>query len=110
MGETRRTSSSGLAFAAAFVVLVVGLFVALGGTAYAQVTPTDDEYDDQTEQVVDVFTPPTNEPDTGLDTQTESGVVAETLPFSGLSLLGTALLGAALVATGLLLRRREKKT
>jgi hypothetical protein len=107
MGETRRTSSSGLAFAAAFVVLVVGLFVALGGTAYAQVTPVDDEYDDQTEQVVDVFTPPTSEP-AGVDT--DSGVVAETLPFSGLSLLGTALLGAALVATGLLLRRREKKT
>lgn len=105
MGETRRTSSSGLAFAAAFVVLVVGLFVALGGTAYAQVTPADDEYDDQKEQVVDVFTPPTaNVP------ESESGIVAETLPFSGLSLLGTALLGAALVATGLFLRRREKKT
>ncbi len=107
MGEMRRTSSTRLAFAAAFVVLVVALYVALGGTAYAQVSPADDEYDDQTEQVVDVFTPPiANEP--GLDT--ESGVIAETLPFSGLSLLGTALLGAALVATGLLLRRREKKT
>jgi hypothetical protein len=106
MGEMRKTSSSRLAFAAAFVVLVVGLFVALGGTAYAQVSPADDEYDDQKGQVVDVFTPPTNEP----VTETESGVVAETLPFSGLSLLGTALLGAALVATGLLLRRREKKT
>jgi hypothetical protein len=108
MGETRRTSNSGLAFAAAFVVLVVGLFVALGGTAYAQVTPAGDEYDDQKEQVVDVFTPPVaDKPEAGVDT--ESGVVAETLPFSGLSLLGTAVLGAALVATGLLLRRREKK-
>jgi hypothetical protein len=109
MGETRRTSSSRLAFAAAFVVLVVGLFVALGGTAYAQDTPAGVQYAGQDEEIEDVFTPPVaNRPETGIET--ESGVVAETLPFSGLSLLGTALLGAALVATGLLLRRREKKT
>jgi hypothetical protein len=107
MGNTERsrTSSSGLAFAAAFVVLVVGLFLALGGAAYAQ-TPSEDEYED--EEAANVFTPPT----AGVDEEAESGVVAETLPFSGLSLLGTALLGATLVAVGILLRRREneKKT
>jgi hypothetical protein len=100
MGE-KTESRSGLAFAAAFVVLVLGLFLALGGAAYAQ-TPADDEYEE--EEIANVFTPPTATDEAG------SGVVAETLPFSGLSLLGTALFGVALVAMGVLLRRREKKT
>jgi hypothetical protein len=95
-----KTNSSGLAFAAAFLVLVVGLFVALGGTAYAQ---ADDQYDD--DEAANVFTPPTGDV-SGVDTS--GGLGAETLPFSGLSLLGTALIGVALVATGILLRRREK--
>jgi hypothetical protein len=103
MGETRRTSSSRLAFGAAFLVLVVGLFIALGGTAYAQISPADDEYDD--DEAANVFTPPTGDV-SGVDTS--GGLGAETLPFSGLSLLGTALIGVALVATGILLRRREK--
>jgi hypothetical protein len=104
MGDTERsrTSSSGLAFAAAFVVLVVGLFIALGGTAYAQISPAGDEYDD--DEAANVFTPPAGDV-SGADT---GGLGAETLPFSGLSLLGTALIGVALVATGILLRRREK--
>jgi hypothetical protein len=99
--ETRRTSNSGLAFAAAFVVLVVGLFLALGGAAYAQQTPAGDEYEEN--EAANVFTPPTAG---GAD----EGIVAETLPFSGLSLLGTVVLGAALVTIGVLLRRREQKT
>lgn len=108
MGDmTRRESRSGLAFAAAFVVLVVGLFLALGGAAYAQQTPAQDEYEE--ENVVNVFTPPTANDPAAVD-ETGSGVVAETLPFSGLSLLGTVVLGAALITAGVLLRRREQKT
>ena len=105
--KTGRASSSSLAFAAAFVVLVVGLFLALGGAAYAQQTPAEDEYED--DDIANVFTPPTAN-DRAAGGEDESGVLAETLPFSGLSLLGTALLGAALITVGVLLRRRERKT
>jgi LPXTG-motif cell wall-anchored protein len=102
--KTSGARGSGIAFAAAFVILVVGLFVALGGTAYAQQTPAEDQYK---EDVANVFTPPTaNEPQ---DTESNTGVVAEALPNTGLSLLGTALVGGALVAVGLALRRRERK-
>jgi LPXTG-motif cell wall-anchored protein len=102
-----RDRGSGIAFAAAFVILVVGLFLALGGSAYAQQSPADDQYEDD-EKVVNVFTPPTaNDP---ADTEVDTGVIAEALPNTGLSLLGTAVLGAALVAFGIALRRRERKS
>jgi hypothetical protein len=104
--KTSSTRGSGIAFAAAFVILVIGLFVALGGTAYAQPSPTDDQYKDD-ETVVNVFTPPTaSDPQ---DAEAETAVVAEALPNTGLPLLGTALVGGSLVAVGLALRRRERK-
>ena len=104
--ERGGTRGSGLAFAAAFVVVVLGLFLALGGAAYAQETPAGDEYEEEQEQV-NVFTPPTAKDQAG--GESESGVVAETLPFSGLSLLGAVILGLALVATDVLLRRRGRE-
>jgi len=99
------TQVSRLAFAAAFAVFVIGLFVALGGTAYAadgSPTSANDQYDTK---VVNVFQPPA----AGDETQSDVESVAPALPNTGLSLLGIALLGGALIAVGVALRRRERK-
>ena len=90
-----------MAFAAAYVALVVGLFVALGGAAYAQESPSSatDQYGTQVRGV------------TVTETAAAPQVIeAQTLPFTGLSLLGIAVVGAALVALGFALRRREHKS
>ncbi len=94
-----RSRGSSVAFAAAYVALVLGLFLALGGAAYAQ-TPSSagDQYGTKVAGVKVSAT-------TGSETASE----AESLPNTGLSLLGVVAIGGVLVATGVALRRRERR-
>jgi hypothetical protein len=100
MGKTR---SSTVAFAAAYIVLVLGLFVALGGAAYAAGSPSSasDQYGTKVEGVK------VSAKAAG-DTATPVAVKAQALPYTGLSLLGAVAVGGALVAAGVALRRRER--
>jgi len=97
MGKTR---SSAFVFAAAYIVLVVGLFLALGGAAYASSSPSSatDQYDTKVKGVKVSAT-------AGGDT----AAAEDALPNTGLSLLGVVVVGGALVAGGLVLRRREQR-
>jgi LPXTG-motif cell wall-anchored protein len=97
--------SSTLVFALVYVVFVVGVFLALGGTAYAQAGPTSasDQYEDDIRDVV------VNVPAEPTDTGTAVADVAQALPNTGLSLVATAVIGGALLAFGVALRRREHR-
>jgi LPXTG-motif cell wall-anchored protein len=94
MGKSR---SSAFVFAAAYIALIVGLFLALGGAAYAQ-TPAVDQYGTTVKGVQVSAT-------AGGDT----AAAEDALPNTGLSLLGVVVVGGALVAGGLILRRREQR-
>lgn len=98
-----RSRSSTVAFAAAYVALVLGLFVALGGAAYAANSPSSasDQYGTKVARVNVSAT-------AGRDTASAAATDAEALPNTGLSLLGTVAVGGALVAVGVALRRRER--
>jgi LPXTG-motif cell wall-anchored protein len=112
-----RTRSSTLVFALAYVVFVLGVFLALGGAAYAQ-TPQDcdassaaNEYCEEESQAANVsVTGPTTPSGTSgpAEPAGNTGVLGEALPNTGLSLLATALIGGALVVGGFALRRRER--
>ena len=94
MGQAR---PSAIVFAAAYLALVVGLFLALGGAAYAQ-SPATDQYGNKVKGV-----------QVSSETDSEAVVESQALPNTGLSLLGVVVVGGALVAGGLLLRRRERR-
>jgi LPXTG-motif cell wall-anchored protein len=98
MGKSR---SSAFVFAAAYIALVVGLFLALGGAAYAQ-SPSSatDQYGTQVNGVQVSATAGGN---------TGSAAAQDALPNTGLSLLGVVVIGGALVAGGIALRRREQR-
>jgi LPXTG-motif cell wall-anchored protein len=95
-----RTRPSAIVFAVAYLALVVGLFLALGGAAYAQ-SPATDQYGDKSTEVAGVQVSATAD--------SAAAVESQALPNTGLSLLGVVVIGGALVAGGLLLRRREQQ-
>jgi LPXTG-motif cell wall-anchored protein len=101
----RRARWSTIVFALAYVAFVVGVFLALGGAAYAQQDPASDQYGSK---VQNVFTPPTASTPPS-NTSSVASDIAETLPNTGLSLLAAALVGGALLAVGIALRRREQR-
>jgi LPXTG-motif cell wall-anchored protein len=119
MGKSR---SSAFVFAAAYLALVVGLFLALGGVAYAQ-TPATDQYCEENPSdpaCTEETTVPEETPSSVTETRVEGVEVsstvdaatasqAEALPNTGLSLLAVVVVGSALVAGGLVLRRREQR-
>jgi LPXTG-motif cell wall-anchored protein len=123
--------SSKVVFAVAYVVLIAGVFLALGGSAYAASATSppsnqeecdvnnsaSDQYcEDTTTVPEDTIVPEGTRVEgvkvsatAGSDTASAEAVQAEALPNTGLSLLGVVVVGGALVAGGLVLRRREQR-
>ncbi|MGZ4355888.1 MAG: hypothetical protein ACXVRU_03680 [Gaiellaceae bacterium] len=121
-----RTAWSRLAFAGAASTMILGMFASFGGLGYAA-SGANTTYSVVKKAVVqhklsvDVHKssasaqygqnpePPANNV-AGETTGSAAGAVAgaQTLPFTGVSLLVTVLLGLALLTTGLILRRRER--
>ena len=101
MGKAR---PSAIVFAAAYIALIVGLFLALGGAAYAQspASAADDQYKTKVEGVKVSATASGN-------AQSVEAAQAQALPNTGLSLLGVVAVGGTLVGVGVALRRRERR-
>jgi hypothetical protein len=124
----RSTRGSRLAFALALTALLLGIFVSFGGLAYAATQTRDavhtikkvaggqsvvvhnssasGQYKNGQPGNKQVLTPPSgNSPSSG-GVNTQGG----TLPFTGLSLGGTALASGLLLLVGIVLRRRERRS
>jgi LPXTG-motif cell wall-anchored protein len=99
-----RTRPSAIVFAAAYIALIVGLFLALGGAAYAQspASAATDQYKTKVEGVKVSATASGN-------AASVEAAQAQALPNTGLSLLGVVAVGGTLVGVGLVLRRREQR-
>jgi hypothetical protein len=124
-----RTAWSRLAFAGAASTMILGMFASFGGLGYAA-SGASTTYSVVKKAVVDhklsvdvhkssaAAQYPDNTPSqeqpannvAGETTGSAAGAVAgaQTLPFTGVSLLVTVMLGLALLTTGLILRRRER--
>jgi uncharacterized protein YqgC (DUF456 family) len=123
-----RTAWSRLAFAAAASTMILGMFASFGGLGYAATGATstysvvkqavvqhklsvDVRKSSASGQYPPTPTPPTNQVagESAVKGSATGAVAgAQTLPFTGVSLLVTVLLGFALLVTGLILRRRER--
>ena len=89
-----------VARAAARTLVVLGMFLALGGVARAQVpSSASDQYGTKVQGVA-----VTEQSQPATSVQAEESA----LPNTGLSLLGTVLVGGTLVVLGVALRRRER--
>jgi hypothetical protein len=121
---TPRRRRSNVVFAAGLAVVMVGSFASFGALGFAasgaqsaataardavaKRTSADDQYG---------TTKPLTPPKTGTASAKQSkprpaqgsAGAGTTLPFTGLSLVGTGILGLALLGTGVALRRREKR-
>ena len=98
-----RGRPSAIVFAAAYIALIAGLFLALGGAAYAQSpTSASDQYGTKVEGVQVSAT-------AGGNTASAAAAESQALPNTGLSLVGIVAVGGALVAAGVVLRRREQR-
>ena len=124
----QRTAWSRLAFAGAASTMILGMFASFGGLGYAAAGATStysavsevivdhkvnvDVHESSASAQYDTNPPalPENNAGPQTDVQGAAGAVnaADTLPFTGVSLLATLLIGALLLATGLILRRRER--
>lgn len=104
MSRNARVALSKALFAAAILVIVVGTFLSLGGTALAGgPSPAGDQYGKA--ETRDTFTPPTRQV---AGAQTQLGT-SGTLPNTGLSLFVTAVAGLSLIGAGVLVRRGGRK-
>jgi LPXTG-motif cell wall-anchored protein len=97
-----KRSSSAYVFAVAYIAIVVGLFLALGGSAYAQSpSSASDQYGTKVKGV--------KVSATASGETASAAAESSSLPNTGLSLLGVVVVGGGLVAGGLVLRRREQR-
>jgi hypothetical protein len=118
---------SRIAFAAALTTLLLGTFASFGGIGYAGSGATQavntlktlsSKHKVTVHSSADAQYPkPPAKPSQGTRpaqrTQVAGAAAAvqsKTLPFTGISLLGTVLASIALIALGLVLRRRERST
>jgi hypothetical protein len=130
----QKTRGSRIAFALALTALMLGTFVSFGGLTYAAIQTKNavhtikhvaagqkvvvhhsaaaDQYhktkpaEEQKPSQKQTFTPPAG------SSPSSSGVAEQqgTLPFTGLSLAGTALISGLLLLLGIVLRRREHRS
>jgi hypothetical protein len=123
-----RTAWSRLAFAGAASTMVLGMFASFGGVGYAaggassaysvvktvvvqhKVTFHVDKSSASSQYAPTPQTPAQGPNSEVAGSSAGAGAVAgaQALPFTGVSLLVTVVLGFALLATGLILRRRER--
>lgn len=118
--------SSRLAFAGAFVVIVVGALASFGGVSYAAsgaskaVTAVKSAITHRTSAQGQYGTGAPVQPASAVKgtavtlkakpaTATAAVKSSGTLPFTGFSLIGTLALGGAFLGVGIMLRRRESR-